>query len=147
MSTLSLTPFTGTVAELLDNLGVTPERVLLDPRPGTATEKDLLRVMQRTRRRYELVEGTLVEKALGFKEGALAMWLVHLLQTFLEANDLGTLGGESSTIRLMPGLVRIPDISFIRWAKFPGKVWPTKLIPDLAPDLAIEVMSESNTRA
>jgi Uma2 family endonuclease len=74
------------------------------------------------------------------------MWLGHLLQTFLDGNDLGTLGGESSTVRLMPGLVRIPDVSYFRWEKFPGKVWPTKAIPDLVPDLAVEVLSKSNTR-
>ena len=41
----------------------------------------------------------------------------------------------------MPRLVRIPDVSFYSWAKFPGKHYPSKPIPDLAPDLAVEVVS------
>lgn len=146
MSTLSSTPFTGTMGELLDSLGVPPGRVLLDPRPGTATEQDLLRAMRQKGRLYELVEGTLVEKGMGYLEGSLEHWLGHLLQVFLDTNDLGNLASASSTMRLMPGLVRLPDISFVRWEKLPGRAWPTKPIPDLVPDLAVEVLSKSNTR-
>jgi Uma2 family endonuclease len=45
----------------------------------------------------------------------------------------------------MPGIVRIPDVSFISWARLPGRVLPPEAIPDLAPDLAIEVLSRGNT--
>jgi Uma2 family endonuclease len=145
MSTLSSTPGTGTFAELLDRLGVTPDRILMDPPPGKATVKDLLRVMERTERLFELVEGTLVEKVMGYLEGSVAMWLGHLLQQYLDSNDIGNLAGSDSTMRIMPGLVRLPDLSFVRWEKLPGRVLPTKPAPDLAPDLAIEVLSKKNT--
>jgi Uma2 family endonuclease len=46
----------------------------------------------------------------------------------------------------MPGLVRIPDVSFIVWGRMPPADAPAKPIPDLSPDLAVEVLSESNTR-
>ena len=47
----------------------------------------------------------------------------------------------------MPGLVRIPDVAFISWERLPGKVVvPDEAIPDLAPDLAVEVLSEGNTK-
>lgn len=144
MSTVSSTPFAGTMAELLDRLGVTPDRVLLDPPPGTATENDLLRVTSRRDRLYELVEGTLVEKPMGYQESSLAAHLITLLGPFVRANKLGNLATADGTMRLMPGLVRIPDVSFVRWEKLPGRVVPDTPIPDLVPDLAVEVLSKRN---
>jgi hypothetical protein len=103
-----------TVAELLKKLGRIPaERVLLDPPPGTATEKDVLEVERRQGRISELVDGVLVEKAMGYEESFLAMWLGHLLNRFLDEHKLGIVAGADGTLRLWPGLVRIPDISFI----------------------------------
>ena len=56
-----------TVAELLKKLGGIPaERVLLDPPPGTATEKDVLAVEQREGRICELVDGV-VGDAVAFQ--------------------------------------------------------------------------------
>ena len=58
-----------TIADLLESLGGIPaRRVLLNPRPGTASERDLIRLNERGNRRYELFYGTLVEKAMGFDE-------------------------------------------------------------------------------
>jgi Uma2 family endonuclease len=45
----------------------------------------------------------------------------------------------------LPGLVRIPDISFISWDRLPSRYYPKEPIPNLAPDLAVEVLRESNT--
>src|SRR5271166_1876293 len=98
-----------TVAELLKKLGGIPaERVLLDPPPGTATEKDVLEVEQREGRICELVDGVLVEKTMGLQESFLALRIAFFLQVFLEQQKLGFLGGEAGTLRLWPGLVRIP---------------------------------------
>ena len=135
------------VADLLGRLGNIPaRRVLLDPPPGRATEKDLLRMMRKTDRLYELVEGTLVEKTMGYGEGSLAGWILHLIQCYLDEHDLGNVAGADATMRLMKGLVRLPDVSFVRWEKLPKRQIPEEAIPDLAPDLAIEVLSKSNTR-
>jgi len=65
-----------TVADLLDRLGgVPPERVRWRPVPGSATEKDVIDAVCHEDRLCELVDGTLVEKAMGFRESALAMAL------------------------------------------------------------------------
>jgi Uma2 family endonuclease len=137
-----------TVAELLKKLGDVPaERVLLDPPPGTATEKDVLDVERREGRICELVDGVLVEKAMGLAESFLAIWLSHLLYRYLDEHNLGILAGEAGTLRLWPGLVRIPDVSFISWNQIPGRKIPKKPIPDLYPDLAVEVLSRKNTKA
>lgn len=47
-------------------------------------------------------------------------------------------------MRLVTGLVRIPDVSFVLWEHLPAQYGP---IPPMAPDLAVEVLSESNTPA
>ena len=51
----------------------------------------------------------------------------------------------TASLRLFPGLVRIPDIAFVSWARIPGGRMPKEPIPDLVPDLAVEVLSPSNT--
>jgi Uma2 family endonuclease len=133
--------------ELLQRLGgISPFRVRMKPPPGTATERDLLEILNRTNVICELIDGVLVEKAMGYTEGNLALWLGTLLNMYLMQNDIGTLGGADSTIRLAPGLVRIPDVSFARWEKFPEGRLPREPIPDLVPDLAIEILSQGNTR-
>jgi len=136
-----------TLGEILEQLGdIDPARVRATPPPGRATEKDLIRLLDHSGRLYELVDGVLVEKVTGFPESALACDLIHILGTFVEEHDLGFLAGPDGAMRLMPGLVRLPDISFISWKQLPSKERPTDAIADLAPVLAIEVLSEGNTR-
>jgi len=53
--------------------------------------------------------------------------------------------GPDGTMRLAPRLVRIPDVAFTAWERFPDRRLPQRPIPDLAPDLAVEVLSASNT--
>jgi Uma2 family endonuclease len=132
--------------DLIERLGsIPPARVLLRPTPGEATEEDLLEQLAR-RRICELVEGTLVEKGMGFQESSLAVWLGHLLFVEIGERDLGIVSGESGMMRLGSGLVRAPDLSFTSWSKFPDGERSTGPIADLLPDLAIEVLSASNTR-
>jgi Uma2 family endonuclease len=136
-----------TVADLLEKLGgVPPERVRMKPLPGTATEEDLIAIQDRENRNCELIDGTLVEKPLGYLESFLALRLGHLLQNYLDQHDLGALVGEAGSTRLMPGLVRIPDISFISWGRLPDRTVRSEPILGLAPDLAVEVLSPSNTK-
>jgi Uma2 family endonuclease len=138
----------GTVADLLAQLGDIPaNRVRLHPPPGLATEKDLITLEKKTGKVLcELVDGVLVEKAMGAREALLAGWLLHLLWDFLEQHDLGQTLGADGTLRLIPGLVRIPDVSFISWDQLPDRQLPDDPIPDLFPDLAVEVLSEGNTK-
>jgi Uma2 family endonuclease len=146
MATTTTTQPIESLADLLERLGgIAPERIVLKPPPGKATEKDLLRMHLRTDRLFELIDGTLVEKVMGCGEGFLAADIIRLLGKFLDQHDLGDVGGPDATMRILPGMVRLPDVSFIRWEKLPNRQSPTEAIPELAPDLAIEVLSESNT--
>jgi Uma2 family endonuclease len=137
-----------TLADLLEQLGdIPPGRIRLQPPPGKATEKDLLALHKREGKLLcELVDGVLVDKAMGIKESLLAVLLIKLLGNFLDKHDLGILLGADGALRLAPGLVRIPDISFISWGRLPGREIPDAPLPDLAPDLAVEVLSKGNTR-
>jgi Uma2 family endonuclease len=136
-----------TVAELLKKLGGIPgERVLLEPPPGTATEKDVLAVERRDGRLCELVDGTLVEKTMGLAESFVALEIAFLLRQFLADHKLGILAGEQGPFRLWTGLVRIPDVSFISWDQLPNRKIPKKPLPDLYPNLAVEVLSRKNTK-
>jgi Uma2 family endonuclease len=67
------------------------------------------------------------------------------MRVFLEKHDLGIVLGEAGTLRILPHQVRIPDICFISWDRFPNRQLPPEPIPDLVPDLAIEVLSKWNT--
>jgi Uma2 family endonuclease len=138
-------PEQSSLADLLAHLGgIGAERIRLRPPPGTATEEDVLRIQREEDRLYELVEGVLVEKVIGYHESRLGMWIGYLLQQYLDTNDLGELAGADGTLRLMPRLVRIPDLSFVshrRMEECPNADAP---IPDLTPDLAVEVLSEGN---
>jgi Uma2 family endonuclease len=135
-----------TAADLFERLGnIAPERVRMQPLPGTATEKDLIRFNDRTDRLYELVDGTLVEKVMGYPESLLAVDIIQLLGPHVRQHDLGALAGADGGMRLMAGLVRLPDVSFLARARFPDGHRPTEPVAGLAPDLAIEVLSAGNT--
>jgi Uma2 family endonuclease len=74
-----------------------------------------------------------------------AIVLGYFIEQFLGRHDLGIVLGADGTLRFMPGLVRIPDVSFISWDKLPNRELPAEPIPDVVPDLAVEVLSEGNT--
>jgi Uma2 family endonuclease len=137
-----------TLDELVERLGGIPlSRILAQPAPGTATEVDLLEAERRYGRLYELVDGVLVEKTMGYRESILAGALIRILGNFVVAQNLGVVSGADGSIRLFPGLIRVPDVAFASWDCFPEGMIPEEPIPTLAPDLAVEVLSKSNTPA
>ena len=137
-----------TVADLVKRLGGIPlERIRIRPPLGTATEKDVIEAEEHEKRLCELVDGTLVEKAMGFEEVRVASQLGHFIQSYLDEHDRGICVGADGMMRIAPGLVRIPDVSFLAWDRLPDRESPQDPVPDLAPDLAVEVLSEGNTAA
>lgn len=143
----SLFPKDATLADVLKQLGgISPRRVRLNPMPGKATEEDLLAVLDHSNRLCELVDGTLVEKPVGTLESCLAGDILRLVGNFVVERDLGIVTAPDGTLRLMPGLVRLPDVSFISWDQLPSRKYPNEPIASLIPELAVEVLSESNTR-
>jgi Uma2 family endonuclease len=132
-----------TVADVLEHFdGIPPERIRLHPPPGTATEQDVIDIHDLC----ELIDGVLVEKAVGYYEGQLAFAIAYLIERYLEDHDLGLATGDGAMSRYRPGLVYIPDASFVSWSRLPSRQSPREPIPPLVPDLAVEVLSKSNTR-
>jgi Uma2 family endonuclease len=146
MSSATLTPPTTlTTGDLVKRVGNIPlDRIVRDPLP--ATEQDLLDLVGKTDRLYELVDGILVEKPMGLPEAFLAMILGRLLGNWVSAHNLGAVIGPDGMMRLAPGMVRLPDVSFVHWDRFPNRQIQVHVpIPDLVPDLAVEILSPSNT--
>ena len=112
-----------------------------------ATEADLIEVNSRKETTCELVDGLLVEKGMGYNESDLALVLATYLRAFVIPRNLGLLTGEAGMMRLLPGLVRMPDVAFASWDRMPGRRRPTGAVAGFAPDLAVEVLSPSNTPA
>ena len=146
MSTKTLkTVRSRTMAEVLDQLGgLPPKRVLMTPTPGTATEQDVIAIHDRENRLCELIDGVLVEKTMGIEESAYALWLGYYLISFLRTHKLGQAYGADGAMRLFPGMIRIPDVSFISRERLSKS--NKAPIPSLAPDLAVEILSKSNTK-
>lgn len=135
-----------TVAELQDQLGgIPPGRICLEPHPGTATEEDLLDAMARRDGIYELVDGVLVRKPIGFYEAIVAAEIIRLLGNFVEQHNLGTVAGADGMLKILPPQVRYPDVAFVLWDRLAGHDLRRERVPHIAPDLAIEVLSEGNT--
>jgi Uma2 family endonuclease len=135
-----------TLADLLDRLGRVPlNRIRYRPYPGTATLQDVIDLEAREGKLCELVEGVLLEKAAGLAQSLLAIFLGELLNAWVRSRNLGIVTGADGALELMAGLVRIPDLAYTSWDRLPGRHRPAAPIPHLAPNLAIEVLSRSNT--
>lgn len=140
-------PEVTTVADLLDRLdGIPAERVRFYPIPGTATVNDVLEIEAREKRLFELIDGVLVEKPMGIRESILASKLIAVLMTFVEPRKLGAIAGEAGMMQLRAALVRMPDVAFISWDRFPERRVPSEPAPLIAPNLAVEILSPSNTK-
>ena len=122
-------------------------RILLHPTPGTATAADVESIRLREGRLCELIDGTLVEKTMGYTEAHLAAMLCYFLIDFMQTHPLGVVVGADGMTRIKPDQVRIPDVAVYLNERFPAGKLPDAAIPALVPDLAVEVLSPSNTRA
>ena len=147
MSSSTIRPPDWTAVTLAERLGPIPlYRVCMNPAPGAGTESDVLLFEHRDDRLFELSNGMLVEKSTGFYESYLAGVLLRLIGNFVVVKKLGIVAGADGLIRLSPGLIRIPDVAFYSFQRLPHGKIPSSPIADLVPDLAIEILSPSNTR-
>jgi Uma2 family endonuclease len=137
-----------TAEDLLEALGgIAPGRVRLRPFPGTATEVDLVSFNQRKVAICELVDGVLVEKTMGKLESLLAAAIIAILRGFVSPRHLGIITAPDGMMRLSPTIFRAPDVAFIAWRRVPEGQLSEESLAEVVPDLAIEVLSPSNTKA
>ena len=139
---------TESLGDLLQRLGgISPDRVRLWPAPGKATVADVAAIEAKENRLFELLDGVLVEKCMGYRESILAVMIATALGQWVWPRKLGVVTGADGMMQLFPKLVRIPDVAFASWARFPGGKVPEEAVPHVVPDLAVEVLSASNTEA
>jgi Uma2 family endonuclease len=135
-----------TLADVVEHLGGVPlDRIRAFPPPGTATDRDVLESKSRFNRICELIDGVLLEKSMGFYESMLASVLIGFLEAHMRQHDAGIVLDGSGPLQILPTQVRVPDVSVILWGRFPRGKLPQEPIPALAPDLAVEVLSRTNT--
>lgn len=105
------------------------------------TVEDFLRLPEPVDGQYELIEGELVQMSPTMPLHNLVRdRMLISLATFLRGLDLGIVLSEQAFI-LSEDTVRIPDVAFI--AK--GRLEDLRELPEGGPDLAVEVISPSNT--
>ncbi len=111
------------------------------------TADELLRLPRGEGKRYELIRGVLVEKMpTGDPHGDSVARTSSLIFTYSEDNDYGVVRSGEPGYRLErgPDTVRAPDVAWIAPGRIPEG---TQGYPELAPDLAVEVKSPSNSNA
>ena len=136
-----------TALDLVHRFGAIPlHRIRQTPAPGMATEQDVIAIREHDDRLCELVDGVLVEKTMGAYEAYLGSLLTYLLWTFVRPRKLGIVLSSDALVRLAPGLIRIPDVCFYTWARLPEHQITHRAFLEKAPDLAVEVISRSNTK-
>jgi len=129
-----------------DVVAMSAERAYVPVVTPTAllTAEELFRVSIPDKR-VELVRGVLVvREPAGFRHGRVAMELARLLANHVEAHRLGTVCAADTgfTLSRGPDTVRAPDVAFIARQRL---IDPEPVAyPDLAPDLAVEILSPGN---
>ncbi len=95
---------------------------------------------------YELVGGQLVERNTGAESSRVGGKLYSRLYRFCEDHNLGITWPADNGYQCFPhepGLVRRPDVSFVRSGRLPGDVAPKGWVR-IPPDLAVEVVSPND---
>lgn len=117
--------------------------------PATTTHltaEDLLQ-MPDDGHRYELDRGELVQSPMSsFRSSEIAGGILVALRTFAYPRHLGRVAGADGAYILSrnPDNVRVPDVSFVRAERMPPEEQWSRFL-ELAPDLAVEVISPSDT--
>ncbi|MDP6355837.1 MAG: Uma2 family endonuclease [Planctomycetota bacterium] len=98
---------------------------------------------------FEIVYGELVElPPMGIHEILLGYMLTRYLDDHVKEHGLGRIFPDGAKFRLArdPDLVRGPDVSFVEEDRIPADLFE-KGYMDIAPDFAVEVISDSNSFA
>jgi Uma2 family endonuclease len=98
---------------------------------------------------YDLIEGELHEVSPSWiKSSVIAARLNRHLGAFVEDNSLGFVSGEEGGFHLKrnPDTVVAPDVAFVKQKNIPAGYDFNSFFPG-PPDLAVEVVSSSDTQA
>lgn len=110
------------------------------------TTVDDLAAMPEDDNRYDLIEGELRRMSpTGFVHLQVVGTVTRVVGTFAFEHDLGIVGGEGGfVLQRDPDTVLAPDVAFVRKERLPP-VEEREGFAQLAPDLAVEVLSPHDT--
>jgi Uma2 family endonuclease len=110
----------------------------------TITDDELLQ-LPKDGNKYEVVDGELiVSPGAGYRHEDIVAELVTRLRSFATANGLGKVLPSNLLYVLPSGNRRGPDVSFITVERATA-LTPETVFPRFAPDLAVEVLSPSDS--
>lgn len=136
-----------TLVELAEAFGDIPAtRICMSPPPGQATDEDVLFYDDHEDRLFELVDGTLIEKTMGTYESRIAGKIFGFLFIYIQGNPLGELFPADGQLKLRKQRIRIPDVSFVANDRVEKSDFKKAKIASMSPNLAVEVISESNSK-
>lgn len=96
--------------------------------------------------RYELVNQELIDMGnSGMEHGWIGSFLGGLLAIYVRQHRLGTVCDSSPAFTLKNGNRRSPDVSFVAKERLQGLKRPPRGFLPGSPDLAVEILSPSNT--
>jgi Uma2 family endonuclease len=96
--------------------------------------------------RYEIVNGELVDMGnSGMEHGGIGSWLGGVLAIYVRQHKLGAVCDSSTAFTLKSGDKRSPDVSFVSRDRLKGLKRLPKGYFQGSPDLAVEILSPSNT--
>jgi Uma2 family endonuclease len=103
------------------------------------TDEELLRLPQ-DGSKYEVVDGELIRMTpAGWPHEKIVVRLMTALGSFVKIHPLGDVIGSSALYVLPGGNKRCPDVSFVAAGRLDAHA--SRPFPELAPDLAVEVIS------
>ena len=119
------------------------------PRRAQPLTVEALYTMPDDGRKYELEAGMLVAEPLpGFRHGRVMFVVARILDAHVERHGLGMVivGDAGFVLARAPDTVRGPDVAYVAQRRVAGQLDRSKAFEG-APDLAVEVLSPTNTPA
>jgi Uma2 family endonuclease len=133
------------------NLGKSQEAEAMTISTENFTEKKIwtdeaFMALSKDGHRYELVDGEILDMGnSGMEHGGIGSLLGGVLAIYVRQQKLGVVCDSSTAFTLKNGNKRSPDVSFVSRERLKGLKRPPRGFFQGSPDLAVEILSPSNT--
>jgi len=124
---------------------LTENQVETPPNQQILTDAEFM-ALNRDGHRYEIVNGELIDMGnRSAKHGYVCSILMILLGGYVHSQKLGAMFDSSTAFKMKSGNKRSPDVSFMAKERLQGLDDLPDGFLEGAPDLAVEILSPSNT--